>query len=125
MTPAKSSAGGRLERRDSNPLAARTIGAVACAIPTRSSPRLGVAREHESSLSAAHYARLVRMTLLRIRTPAAMHGAISEATRKGGPEFQGVARNQPTRGSVPRATAEACHLDRGAATTRAAGFVRR
>jgi hypothetical protein len=40
-----------------------------------------------------------------------MQGANSEAIRKGGPEFQGVARNQPTSGSVPIATAAACHLD--------------
>ena len=48
-----------------------------------------------------------------------MHGAMSEATRNGGPEFQGVATNQPTRVSVPRATAEACHLDQDAATKNA------
>ena len=71
-------------------------------------------------VTEARYARLVRMTLLRARTPAAMHGAISEATRNGGPEFQGVATNQPTRGSVPRATVAACHLDRDAATKNAA-----
>jgi hypothetical protein len=34
-------------------------------------------------------------------------------------EFQRVATNQPTRVSVPRATAEACHLDRDAATKNA------
>jgi hypothetical protein len=65
------------------------------------------------------YRRLVRMTL-RVRTPTARHGAISDATRNGGPEFQGVAMNQPTRGSVPRATAAACHLARAAATKNAA-----
>jgi hypothetical protein len=79
-----------------------------------------VRRKHESALNEARYARLVRMTLLRIRTPDARHGGISEATRNGGPEFQGVARNQPTRGTVPRATADACHFDRDAATKNAA-----
>jgi len=49
--------------------------------------------------------------LLWIKTPTAIPGAIREAIRNGGPEFHGVARNQPTRGNVPRATAEACRLD--------------
>jgi hypothetical protein len=49
-----------------------------------------------------------------------MQGANSEAIREGGPEFQEVARNQPTSGSVPIATAAACHLDRDAATNPAA-----
>jgi hypothetical protein len=44
-----------------------------------------------------------------------MQGAISEAIRNGGPEFQGVAANQPTSGSVPTATIAACRLDRLAA----------
>lgn len=60
------------------------------------------------------------MTLLRTKTPAAMHGAISEAIRNGGPEFQGVARNQPTSGNVPRATAEARGFDRDAEKKNAA-----
>jgi len=68
----------------------------------------------------ARYARLARTMALRIRTPAATHGATSEATRKGDPEFHGVATNQPTRGSVPIATVEACHFDRDAATKNAA-----
>src|SRR6266496_3222537 len=72
-------------------------------------------RARESPLSEARYVRLARMTALRIRTPAATHGATSEATKNGGPEFQRVATNQPTRGSVPTATAEACRLDRDAA----------
>src|SRR5437764_2800376 len=70
--------------------------------------------------SAGRYARLVRVTLLHINAPAAIHGAISEAKRNGGPEFQGVARNQPTRGNVPRATAEACRFDRDAEKKNAA-----
>jgi hypothetical protein len=76
----------------------------------------GVGHRYELRL----YARLVRMTLFRMRTPAAIQGAMSEATRDGRPEFQGVATNHPTRGSVPRATAEACHRDWDAATKNAA-----
>jgi hypothetical protein len=67
-------------------------------------------------VTAARYARFVRTKLFRRRAAEAMHGAISEAMRNGGPEFQDVATNQPTRGNVPDATTAACHLDRDAAT---------
>jgi hypothetical protein len=58
----------------------------------------------------------MRMKPSHIRAAKAMEGATSEAIRKGGPEFQEVATNQPTSGTVPIATAAACHLDRDAAT---------
>jgi hypothetical protein len=77
-------------------------------------------RRRETAEESGSYVRLVCMTLLRTRTLAAIHGVISEATRNGGPEFQGVARNQPTRGSVPRITAEACRFDRVAEKSAAA-----
>jgi hypothetical protein len=47
------------------------------------------------------YVRLMRTRPSHIRAASAMQGANSEAIREGGPEFQEVARNQPTSGSVP------------------------
>src|SRR5690242_4600183 len=90
--------------------------------PTRGRTPVDAVRRRASGLpsSAPRYARLVRLTPLRISTPAATHGAIREATRNGRPEFQGVAANQTTRGTVPRATAGACRPDRDAATKNAA-----
>src|SRR5207247_10843899 len=57
---------------------------------------------------------------LQNSTDAAATGTINETMRNGGPEFQGVARNHPTRGSVPSATINACRLDRSAAAKSAA-----
>jgi hypothetical protein len=74
------------------------------------------ARWRQRVVTAARYARFVRTKLFRRRAAEAMHGVISEAMRNGGPEFQDVATNQPTRGNVPVATTAACHLDRDAAT---------
>src|SRR4029078_5851897 len=45
-----------------------------------------------------------RSCLWRRKAAAAIAGATSEATKKGGPEFQGVAANHATSGTVPRRT---------------------
>ena len=66
----------------------------------------------------------VRRGTARTRTAAATTGAIREATRNGGPEFQGVARNQPTSGRVPITTIAARRLGSCTAAINAAAPTR-